>query len=665
MKAASGEQFKVYLSHADEDEAVAEVVGAALLERGFSVARNRVVGSDDAGNVDHADAFVLILSEAAHNSEKVRADLAGPIANDMPIYPVRVDDTDLKGYLAYYLQIAQWIDLDPKGIEATLDHLAKALMSETAGRGTYAGGTPGTIFSRHPRATALAAALPLLLAIVVWLWGERLIDAIEKARFNLANYAFSMSFREDQADFPGTTWSATLFLDGLPRYDLPVRAAVYDAPPDGPIRKLGSAEELPEVVAGHGSMHLLVAEIPKYPVACLVFVLEDGDLAHALLRRDPEIAGAMAIEAGRRNGQNCDALLGGAVDTAPLDEVKRTRVLLEVEASQKFDMVSRIKVNDGSIRVEKKSVGEHRGLRFDSHVFIYGGPTLDQLTSLAADSVFFGQVPLLLRVCLETRVAHSGWPMVTQIVDFNTATKTIDSSTVSLEGESICKSVAGANAAFPEDLSPEMSARALPWGSGGRFSAGGESPALAGITLGMPFEEARVAMTEVLPFAVEIDASPDRIDGFHWSFLGLKEPSLTLGERRRVTLEDKKLGMRLSVIAGVDNQKVAGVWATWRPNGSEGKEALATVSRDAFREALRAAFGEPSSGPSEPSSHFFTQVWSPHGAEPCKAVASEPLEQGYSIRRKHTVCKPHVAAQFEVEVGQRPVYRLRMMGTSG
>lgn len=106
---------------------VADQVVGALSDRGFEVARRYGAGPFDVGRLEGAEAFVLILSDAAHRSETARAAMAVPIARDMPIYPVRVGKTELTGYLGYYRQVAQRIDLDPADPGATLDDLAAAL----------------------------------------------------------------------------------------------------------------------------------------------------------------------------------------------------------------------------------------------------------------------------------------------------------------------------------------------------------------------------------------------------------------------------------------------------------------------------------------------------------------------------------------------------------
>ena len=659
---AAGEQPPlIVLSHATDDAAVADQIAEALAERGFEVARRAGATPLDAALLNEAKAFVLILSEAAHRSQTVREDMAVPIAKDIPIYPVRVDETELKGYLGYYLQIAQWIDLDPVDPHATLDDLAAALTGGLAERGGYADGRRGGLLRRHPVAAALAAALVCALALTAWLWGGRLITAIDATRFDTAGYNVFFTVTEEGGHLLARPQQLFIALQGLPRYDLPLRADFYDAPPGGPVRKLGQTEETPETMEGAGVVQMLVAEAPADPALCLIFPLEDGGRARALVRPDPEIPGAMTLDAERLEDGTCDTLMGDAVDDGPLEAVRRTEHLLQIEETQTFETVQRVDSNGSRTWVRTYERGRPRAMRFDSHVTIYGGTGPDDLAPLAAGPVVHGPVPPLLRVCVETRVAVDDWPLVTHVVDYHVASGTLRDSKLSLEAESICRALAGEGAVFPEDVAPALLERALPQGSGGRFNAP-DGPSLAGIRLGMGFEAARAAMTEALPFGLEVEMDPDQIDSFPRQFMGLREPERTLGGGRRTTLEDAGLGMRLSVIADPRTDVVVGVWAVWRPPPAAADAALLEVRPDIYRQALRAAYGDPKAQASEYFVDFFSMVWSRGAGAPCRDEESGSGDEGFSLRPRHTVCQAHLVAQVVVRAGA-PVYSMRLLET--
>lgn len=127
-------------------------------------------GDDPAEVFGWADAFVLIVSEAANLSGGIRRDIDEAVNCGLSVLPIRVEDIEPSRSLRYYLGPYQWIEAFGDEIDKYLEVLLKALRSS----GDIAIGTTDQI--RKPkwmRLLAIPAAILFFLVILQFIKAGR------------------------------------------------------------------------------------------------------------------------------------------------------------------------------------------------------------------------------------------------------------------------------------------------------------------------------------------------------------------------------------------------------------------------------------------------------------------------------------------------------------
>jgi hypothetical protein len=126
----------VFISHSTSDAAVALEVCDALERAAVScwiAPRNIEPGQSwpeaIVKGLDASRVVVVVLSRASNDSGEVLREVERAAKTQKTIVPVRIDDHDVSGGLAFFLSSTQWFDAVRPPLQPRLDHLAAAVRS--------------------------------------------------------------------------------------------------------------------------------------------------------------------------------------------------------------------------------------------------------------------------------------------------------------------------------------------------------------------------------------------------------------------------------------------------------------------------------------------------------------------------------------------------------
>lgn len=124
----------LFLSHVAEDRESARRLRRSLESEGYRVfmAPDDVRGSTPwqqqiADAVARCDVLVVLISEQSTGSQHVQREVSLAISSNTPILPVRLEQVELSGSLAYLLQLSQWLDAFPPPVDRYSHELARRL----------------------------------------------------------------------------------------------------------------------------------------------------------------------------------------------------------------------------------------------------------------------------------------------------------------------------------------------------------------------------------------------------------------------------------------------------------------------------------------------------------------------------------------------------------
>ena len=230
----------LFLSHDSSDREAARRVRAALQSEGYRVfmAPDDVRGSAPwqqqiAEAVSDCDVLVVLISQGASASDHVQREVSLAISNDKPILPVRLEQVQLSGSLAYLLQLSQWLDAFPPPVDRYSRELAGRLadlIADASGRARVPLPPPPPVEASSPASTG------------AWSWLTRPVVLVP-ALIGLIAVVFALSgvFGGGGSD-PTTTLAATTTTGGTTttmvteasyrRFTDDTRRLVVEAPPD-------------------------------------------------------------------------------------------------------------------------------------------------------------------------------------------------------------------------------------------------------------------------------------------------------------------------------------------------------------------------------------------------------------------------------------------------
>jgi hypothetical protein len=108
----------IFLSHSSKDRETTSAIYEALKDHGFNcwMASRDIRGGEDFADaivraIRGAKAMVLVFSAHANRSNEIKKELALADQSGVPVIPVRLEDIQPEGTLAYQLSTRQWINL--------------------------------------------------------------------------------------------------------------------------------------------------------------------------------------------------------------------------------------------------------------------------------------------------------------------------------------------------------------------------------------------------------------------------------------------------------------------------------------------------------------------------------------------------------------------------
>lgn len=170
----------VFVSYATEDEAPADAVRAALEGAGIRcwIARRDITPGASwpaaiVRAIGESRAMLLVFSASSNNSEQTKREVAQAVGKGIPILPVRIEELEPSGDMAYFLVTPHWLDAHAPPFEQHLRHLV-ATVKTILGRprdpppapAPATGATRVVTGPNDPFATHRSPARPLLLAMV-------------------------------------------------------------------------------------------------------------------------------------------------------------------------------------------------------------------------------------------------------------------------------------------------------------------------------------------------------------------------------------------------------------------------------------------------------------------------------------------------------------------
>jgi CHAT domain-containing protein len=133
--------FDAFISYSHVDKRFADTSCAALEAAGIRcwiAPRDIGPGQEWAeaiiAAIDRCSVMVLIFSTHANESSQVRREIERAVHNSVPIVPVRIDDSEATGSLAYFLAGVHWLDALTRPIEQHLTRLANIINSLSTAR---------------------------------------------------------------------------------------------------------------------------------------------------------------------------------------------------------------------------------------------------------------------------------------------------------------------------------------------------------------------------------------------------------------------------------------------------------------------------------------------------------------------------------------------------
>jgi Mg-chelatase subunit ChlD len=180
---------QVFISHSSRDEGIAVAMCDRLERAGircWMASRDILPGQTFAGSIseaiDDSRLMLVVLSKDASKSEHVLNEVNGAVERQLPILPVKVDDSDPSKVLGYYLGKTHWFDASRPPFKSHLDKLARNVQSLLNGR---AATIPMAAARRTPESLVDLAGLQILPAEVIDRDKERDRDMEERLSYSV------------------------------------------------------------------------------------------------------------------------------------------------------------------------------------------------------------------------------------------------------------------------------------------------------------------------------------------------------------------------------------------------------------------------------------------------------------------------------------------------
>jgi len=121
---------KVFITHSTHDSETAIKIRDYLEANGIQcwmAPRDIPVGEEWAeailNGIQNASGMLLVFSSNSNNSSQVRREIERAIHNDIPIFPVRIENVEPSRAMEYYISSNHWMDIFGNELESSLEKL--------------------------------------------------------------------------------------------------------------------------------------------------------------------------------------------------------------------------------------------------------------------------------------------------------------------------------------------------------------------------------------------------------------------------------------------------------------------------------------------------------------------------------------------------------------
>ncbi|MCK5132432.1 MAG: toll/interleukin-1 receptor domain-containing protein [Candidatus Sabulitectum sp.] len=125
---------RIFITHSSHDSATATEIRDYLEANGIQcwmAPRDIPIGEEWAkgilNGINTASGMLLVFSSNSNDSSQVRREIERAIHNDIPIYPVRIEDVQPSDAMEYYISSNHWMDAFGDNIDANLSKLVAAI----------------------------------------------------------------------------------------------------------------------------------------------------------------------------------------------------------------------------------------------------------------------------------------------------------------------------------------------------------------------------------------------------------------------------------------------------------------------------------------------------------------------------------------------------------
>ena len=602
---------RVFIAHVSEDNVRAKRIATELLKSGVELTLFDVdKQSFDASLWHNAECAVVLLTSDSVQSSSMHEFLKASDAERLRWVPVRSGRVEISKQIGYYLHIAQWLDVDEVD-QREMAALANAIANNAPT--AYAVGAQNSGSPRKIVTSLVGLGLIALLGIGAFVWGlmsprktaepETATKATEKSSSGLVH-----AFVSDDGGIPwfnpvGGEISVSLTLPDVQAQG--VEYSYYEQ--DGKVfNLLGSWQGVPKIAYGQQSFEFEVAQATKDGVGCLIYnrtLADETSAKYGIVRNIANWEEPDQVHRAIAEGETCEKLVGGRVSRDKMANLIKRKAVLRALGNGRLPLVDGLKYNGDAWQIAP-SVSPS----LDATIYLLGGETpnalnlLLRMKSTDGYTVYQGTPPAHILVCINS--ITDGW--------HNSSFRrgTLGSDNRYKMGSMTLKTVRDINTcnSFVTDESQFLALQKwpnaktlVPQGTQRRFDedANKATPMLAGLALGLPFDEAVASIVEQFPNFSQREGDGrtifrgtalDNVEHYDQMFT----PNLVFKNGKLVEFSTKNPEARIVLAQSEKSGKLGAVYIEMRPDLTLLQNKNPFVGSERFIKDLKEALGPPS-----------------------------------------------------------------------
>lgn len=275
----------VFISHSSQDAAVAMAIVDELERRNIRcwiAPRDIRPGTNYAEEllygITSCDAMIVLISANALNSTPVALEVERATNARKTIYPVRIERIELTGGLQFFLSLQHRIDLIGGLDQDAIDLLSESIQASKFPRSKSHNKIND--LSTTKLVTMIGAAGVMAVSIFVMFYyassvTERASDATtsgQSSSIATSNMHVDIWYAPDDGLALTNTPLANAYLQGFPVQAAPISVEIFDDKGNGRAQKVADTQVRPKMESGHQSFQVPVAVEPKTGSVCINFL---------------------------------------------------------------------------------------------------------------------------------------------------------------------------------------------------------------------------------------------------------------------------------------------------------------------------------------------------------------------------------------------------------